>query len=149
VNSFDPPEKVPIDQEFHPAEKSSRATSYFLLVRRTWICLCVFLLGWALYTFNAAGSAQPLAYRNERVLLLALLMLSLTFPSGFTGPFLTEGIAYVLSPLFSFSLDEPSSFSIFLMWLSFFICGYLQWFQLTPWIIKKVRERRAKGVGLR
>ena len=111
-----------------------------------WTIHWVFLLGWALYLFlSPAEPNLPAALRHERILLAYLWMLALSFPSGFVGPFFLDGIAYVLSAFFSFSFDETTTFSIFLMWLSFFICGYLQWFQLVPWIIKKLRKRSAKG----
>jgi len=124
----------------HSASSKSRR-SYFSIAYVAWLLPSVFLLGWALYPFlTGVGNDLPPAYKSERVLVMELWMLALTFPCGLLWLLLVSGIAYAFPYLFSITLGELTVLSIFLTWLSFFICGYFQWYKLLPWIIRKLHS---------
>jgi hypothetical protein len=71
-------------------------------------------------------------------IVVAYLMLALTFPVGFL-------VAAVLSLAFaaidsSFGLTVPGGFtSNAATWVLFVIAGYLQWFVVVPWVVPKFR----------
>ena len=68
-------------------------------------------------------------------MVLSYLMLTLSFPIGFLGVLLLVGLSQI------FSLGEAGPYTSNLMaWFLLVAFGYIQWFILLPYIIKRVRK---------
>jgi len=39
-----------------------------------------------------------------------------------------------------------SAIADLVVWLGFVVVGYLQWFKLIPWIVRRIRERKQSTV---
>jgi hypothetical protein len=63
-----------------------------------------------------------------------LLMMILSFPGGLVAFLPFSGIAL------NYPENDPRS--IVLGWFVFFIIGYVQWFVLTPALVRRVRHKR-------
>jgi hypothetical protein len=112
-----------------------------------WLCPHLLLLGWGLNTVTLAESELPLTYKSESILLMELWLLLLTFPSGFLCVLLIGSMAWAFPRLYAATLGELTTVSVFLTWLLFASSGYLQWFQLVPWVRKKFARRLRPGDG--
>lgn len=74
-------------------------------------------------------------------------MIALSFPSGFLFVYIYGGLSYLFDSLgLSSFLDfGKMNFYIvnFILWLGFFIVGYLQWFKLLPHLIEWWKSKRS------
>ena len=105
----------------------------FAVFRGIWVSACVVVLGITLYSYIGVIDS------DAEVFMLGA-MLVLCFPSC---------LLYALS----FALIEAACETIFgkfipntlaliiLNWLGFFMAGYVQWFIVLPWLVKKWRKR--------
>jgi hypothetical protein len=104
---------------------------YFKLA---WCLISVAILVYAL-TFREGPNAR------ERDIIVIYCMLAMSFPLGLVG----SGVATALL-LLADKLDFPNSVhplrDTLLTWLLFFGFGYLQWFVLIPWVVKRVKAAR-------
>jgi type VI protein secretion system component VasK len=67
-------------------------------------------------------------------------MLFLTFPAGLI-------VAAVLAALFTTGLYLPGGLTgAFITWPPFVILGYLQWFVLLPWVVRRLRQTSNRTV---
>lgn len=75
-------------------------------------------------------------------LLMLYGMLTLSFPAGFLVAGFFAFAAY-LEDVFRIPLINSyyGPIMISLIWLCFFVIGYLQWFKLVPYFIRKFRTR--------
>ena len=107
------------------------------IIKIVWIILCVLVLFISFYYFDD----DP---KNDIDIFLILSMLFLSFPSGYVAAAVLKLIAILWVKIWG----EPPSNSyllIIIIWLPYFIVGYIQWFVLTPKLVKWIKKRR-KGV---
>jgi hypothetical protein len=102
-------------------------------IKVTWFALCATVL--AITTF------EPSAPDNrDNGIALVLLMLGLSFPSGYL-----VSIAYFALAMLSRKKEFPPVSNVylgfFLTWLGFVIAGYIQWFVVLPAVVHKIRHR--------
>ena len=105
------------------------------IVQAAWLAVAVICLAFAEYilslNYSDAGKAA------DTVLLI--VMFCLAFPAGTIAVGLTIIYSVFLSP------DRPvTQLDLVVLWLFFFVIGYLQWFRLTPFLITQVRVIRGK-----
>lgn len=109
-------------------ESGTHRTSNIVVgLKIAWIMLSFIVLA---YSF--APYKEP--YNAETEILLVYLMGVLSFPSSLLVVLLMGAMAAVLG---HFSISMPSNHMTgVLVWLVFFIAGYLQWFRLVPFLSK-------------
>lgn len=103
-----------------------------------WLLACVAVLVWQVV---ACGQQSNPTLRGECSLLAGGIMVALSLPLGLLWLWLVSGATYLLAQ-FGIEIGGPSSTADVVVWLGFVVVGYLQWFVLLPWIIRKVRSRR-------
>lgn len=118
-----------------------------------WVLICLFVLIYAMVTANVKLSGAQMYLWT----IIGYSMGLLSFPSCFVFIFIYSGYAYLSgsSELFSFSIfgNIRAYVEIFIIWLFFFLLGYVQWFKLLPWCIKKLKRAKdgidwtKKGTG--
>jgi hypothetical protein len=67
-------------------------------------------------------------------------MVVLSFPLGLLWLWLASGAGHLLAQ-FGIDIGGASWTADIVVWLGFVVVGYLQWFFLLPWMIRKVRSR--------
>jgi len=114
-------------------------------VKGIWLLACVAVLAWQ---FVACGQQSNPTLRGECSLLAGGIMVVLSLPSGLLWLWLVGGAGYVLA---QFGIEIGAAYSMaVVVWLGFVVVGYLQWFMLLPWIIRKVRSRKhANQLGMK
>lgn len=101
-----------------------------ILTKTVWVSLNVMILIWFfVLTFQT---------RWEEQILLFYAMNALSFPSGLLAYRILAWLLYLLFPITS--LNDYVDVSI--MWAGVFAAGYLQWFKLLPWLVRKLRAMR-------
>lgn len=96
-------------------------------IKLLWLLATGFVLFVTLYAFDGKPNSDIGVF-------FAWCMLFLSFPSSLLVP-----IAHmVLYEGFSIEI-ETSYLSLVFDWVGFLILGYLQWFQLMPYFIRKLR----------
>lgn len=119
--------------------RTTAARSYLLSM---WALLWVMLLGRMLYLYFVSSEEHlPEMYRNEGILLVQIWLLALSFPCGFLWMLVGGGLVSILPSRFYSLLASLDIFWIVVTWLGLFACSYLQWFQLIPWIVRRLRQR--------
>ena len=108
------------------------------LLKAAWIVACLTVMAW---TAIACGQETDPTFRGECSLLAGYLMVLLTLPSGLIWLSLASAIAYALF-LVGIESRGPSLIGDFIVWLGFFVFGYIQWFHLMPLLLAKWRLRR-------
>jgi len=107
----------------------------FPRTRKGRICLALWFVG------CLAVLVDGYIERNtpEWGMVLALLMIVLTFPAGYAFDVL------VFAPVFRFLmahgiyfLNQRGFVPILISWLFFVAVGYLQWFVLIPWLARRL-----------
>jgi len=110
----------------------NRARKIIIVLKITWIMLSFIVLAYSFRSYEAT-------YNPETEILLAYLMGALSFPSSFLVILLMGSLARVLH---HFSVSVPSNHTTcVLVWLAFFIAGYLQWFKLLPFLWMKLSAK--------
>jgi hypothetical protein len=79
--------------------------------------------------------------QHDLDLVLTWLMIGLGFPCSVLGVLIVSGVSYVWENAFH-SLGSTQSVAIIISWFVFFTVGWIQWFVVIPWSIRKVRRRR-------
>jgi len=101
------------------------------IARATWIGICFIAL---LLVISIMDPGRPDTIKDAGMV-LSYLMLTLSFPIGFLGVLLLVGLSQI------FSLGEAGPYTSNLMaWFLLVAFGYIQWFILLPYIIKRVRK---------
>jgi len=107
----------------------SKASMILKISRPLWIGVTAFVLLVTLYAFDG----KP---ESDIGIFFAWYMLFLSFPVGLLVPL----IHVVLDEYFSI-IVQSSYLSIALDWAGFVILGYLQWFELMPYLVATLRTR--------
>lgn len=85
-----------------------------------------------------------LTLSGERGLLGMITLIALTFPLGVAWALALNLAAYLMEP--TWLADQASDVWLaLLVWMGFFVVGYLQWFVLLPWLWRKWKAARARG----
>ena len=106
------------------------------LAKAAWIGVTVFVLLVTLYSFDGKPN-------SDSGIFLAWAMLFLSFPSGGIFALLFSMTSTLLYEHFSITI-YTTYLSLLLSWTGFFVCGYLQWFKLVPYLITKLRALKKK-----
>jgi hypothetical protein len=118
----------------------SSSISWQRTVKLIWVVVCVAVLIWS---FIYCGQQANPTLRGECSLLGSGVMVLLSLPTGLLWVWLVSAVGYGLSA-YGLVIDGSSLIVDFVIWLGFFILGYLQWFKLLPYLIKKWRGRRSR-----
>ncbi len=97
-----------------------------------WVCICLAVL-------VISGASFYSSPNHDSEVFLVSVMLVLAFPISFLYALLFAGIARA----YFFLTGEiiPSTFiTICINWLGFFLLGYIQWFQVAPWLLRKLKK---------
>lgn len=110
-----------------------------VIIRILWLLAAVTVLVITLYLYDPKTA-------KDADLLLLYGMLALAFPSGFLVAAFVALLSYVEEvsgvPLINAVYGRAI---ITLIWLFFVVVGYIQWFGLLPWLVRKWRARHAIG----
>ena len=101
-----------------------------------WYAANVLILAWSL----RLDSQQ----RYEEQVLTLLAMIILSFPLGWLF-FLLIGLLDVLLKRQISTSMPAGSWGVLLQWGCFLLVGYLQWFKLVPYFVRKLRAKRLSG----
>ena len=101
------------------------------IAKALWIGANVLVLMVTLYAFDGKPNSDIGSF-------FVWYMLALSFPSGLLVPI----VHVVLYDGLSIAV-ETSYLSLMLDGAGFFILGYFQWFRLLPYLIAKLRSRKA------
>lgn len=94
----------------------------------------------------ASGTPARGQLQGETIIGLALLMNFLTFPVGLLLTPLIGTVSSVVHSAFSPPEGNVLYLELFVIWLAFVVIGYVQWFVLLPWGVRKWKGRRvARG----
>ena len=93
-----------------------------------WIVLC-------LLDFAVCVSFYNSTTNRDNDIVLYLTMIALAFPSAYIVVLLYSGSQALHVPPLPLGRTEMS-----VLWAAFAVVGYLQWFVILPWVIKKVRH---------
>lgn len=125
-------------QEKVQSEIGLQMTRHYL-IRTLWIVACIIVLVWWLYSYGLKEDlAQVLKSESQIYLLIAMVIL--TFPLGIPWIYLFSGLQYVLESV-GIDMSGKMQADVFLLWLGFVVIGYIQWFVIVPYLIRKMRER--------
>lgn len=123
----------------YKADKTGRK-----LVKTGWSLLCIFVLAFTL----AEALVNPQSPSNYLAAGIFIIypMMALSFPSCFLWLYTYGGISFALDYAGisdALNFGEANFYVVnFILWLGFFMVGYLQWFKLLPYIITKIREKK-------
>jgi hypothetical protein len=112
------------------------------LLKIVWLIGCFAALAWTIVACGHEGNAT---LRGECSLLAAIIMAFLTFPLGLLWWLLISAVGYVLSHV-GIEIGGVSTIADLVVWFGFVIVGYLQWFKLVPWIVRRIREWKQSTV---
>ena len=102
------------------------------------------LTSWVFVGMLEPPAQPPLTQGGERHLLALLALVALTFPLGFVWALVLNLVAYLLA-LSGQPFPLPDTWLAFAIWLGFFVLGYVQWFKLTPSLMRRWRARHASA----
>lgn len=107
------------------------------VIKALWIAASVIVLGVTLAYYDGRPN-------SDVDIFLLYAMLALAFPAGFLAAALLAAVSIIASELFGYVI--PSSYTyLTVTWALFFVAGYFQWFACVPWLLTKIRARRAPG----
>ncbi len=101
------------------------------LVRIAWVSVEVAILGWAVW-LQSQG-------RTEEQILVFYALNVLSFPSGLLFYLLFSAVMSLFGNASGGAAVEYLLTA--LVWTGFFVAGYLQWFWLTPYLIRRMGGR--------
>ena len=111
------------------------------LIRTLWIVACLIVLVWWLYSYGLKEDLSQVLKAESQIYLL-IAMVILTLPLGIPWIYLFAGLLYVLESV-GINMNGKMQADVFLLWLGFVVIGYIQWFVIVPYLIRKMRERAA------
>jgi hypothetical protein len=107
-----------------------------LLARACWIIACVIILVVTVAKYDGKPNSDIADFE-------AWTMLVLSFPLGWLAVALFVGVARIGE--YWYKAEIPTSYTyLIIMWGLWFTIGYLQWFMLLPWTIRRLRERSSR-----
>jgi hypothetical protein len=86
------------------------------------------------------GGEANQALRAECELSIALGLAILNFPLSIAWWLLVGGSAYALS-LIGIEIGQSRALNV-VAWAGIVVLGYVQWFKILPWVIRKLRSRK-------
>jgi hypothetical protein len=107
------------------------------VIKFLWIVVSVLVLLVTLYAFDG----EP---NSDIWIFMTWSMLALSFPAGLT----ISLVHMVLGAGFSVAI-ETSRLSLALEWAAYFSLGYIQWFKLSPYLVRKLQNLRSRDTGKR
>jgi len=107
-----------------------------IAIKVTWYGANVLVLGWWLWL-----DSQP---QFEELFLVIIALVALSFPLGWLLYVLIGYLDVLLNGQISASMPT-GTWTVLLSWSCFFLTGYLQWFKLAPYLVRKVRAKRFAG----
>lgn len=105
----------------------------FKIAKGLWVVATILVLLVTLYAYDGKPN-------SDIEVLFAWSMIFLTFPSGLIFAGLFSIVADCLDKFFAVVL-YTSYLSLVLSWAGFLLLGYLQWFKLLPWLVRKIKAR--------
>ncbi|MDX9715707.1 MAG: hypothetical protein RBT37_09845 [Dissulfurispiraceae bacterium] len=124
---------------------ASTARDGFKFAKIVWSFLCMLVIIFTLKVPIMDSQESDSYFAAGAFIIYPMMVFS--FPSGYLWVSLYGGIIYTLD---YFGLSVPFSFgrldfyiTNFVLWLGFFIVGYLQWFKLIPFIIEKWQNKKS------
>jgi hypothetical protein len=107
------------------------------ILKFVWILCCVFVLFISLTQYESGAS-------SDNGVFLVYSMLVLAFPASLLVAGLITLMVLLQESLGVPLLDliESNRVGLCVMWLSFCIAGYLQWFVMLPWLWRKWKSRK-------
>ncbi len=69
-------------------------------------------------------------------------MIGLSFPAGLLGVWAFGWLAFASDS----SIVPSESGQVVIVWLMISLCGYLQWFLLLPYVVRKARSAHQKDL---
>src|SRR5712691_4990285 len=112
------------------------------LLKIVWLIACFAALAW---TFVACGHEANATLRGECSLLAAIIMAFFAFPLGLLWWLLISAVGYALS-LVGVEIEGVSAIADLVVWFGFVVVGYLQWFKLVPWIVRRIHKRKQSTI---
>jgi hypothetical protein len=109
------------------------------LLKGVWLTACIAVVLWWFYSYTAnEGSTTNL--KGELQIYMIIGMVFLTFPIGLLWTYL---FAVVLHMLRNFGIigPLPPLVEMGALWGGFVLFGYIQWFKLAPFLVKKFSRR--------
>ena len=112
-------------------------------IRTGWvIAMIAVLILWVAAAIRTSTLPSQATQDGEWHLLALLVLIALTFPLGIVWAGLLNVVAYMLDA-FNYRAEISEVLLVPLVWLSFFVVGYVQWFKLVPWLWRRWKDRRA------
>lgn len=108
------------------------------IIRYLWVSACVLVLVYWVNQWHLSPEMED-AYRLESQGVVLVFMMLLSFPSGILFYFL---LSLVFSGLDTLGVSTVVDVEVPLVWIGFFIVGYLQWFKYGPKLIRLFVEWR-------
>lgn len=101
------------------------------IAKATWFGIYFIVL---LLIIGIMDPSRPDIVKDAEIIFIYLI-LTLSFPIGFLGVIFLIGLSQI------FSLEELGPYiSTLITWLLFMVLGYIQWFMLLPYIVKRIRK---------
>lgn len=114
-------------------------------IRVVWlIAMLAMLVFWVNGGFSGTSWTSTTIEEGEHHLLVILVLIALTFPSGLFWVVALNILAYALSAI-AYRPPIPDLLLISFVWVGFIALGYFQWFRLVPWLWRKWRSRKASN----
>ena len=107
------------------------------LIVVVWLCACIFVMADFLQR-NYTEGAEFSGTVESRIGFL-MLMVVLTFPSGFMVVVLSLVLGHIFNGCCSFG-PEPGIFEVIGYWIIFVAFGYVQWFVVLPVFKNKIAD---------
>ena len=104
-----------------------------IAIKATWCGANVLVLGWWIWLDSQR--------RFEEQVLILIALIALSFPLGWLFYVLIGSLDVLLNRQISASMLS-GTWTVVLSWGFFFLTGYLQWFKLAPYLVRKVRAKR-------
>jgi hypothetical protein len=109
-------------------------TMFFKVGKGIWIVLALVVLLVTLYSFDGKANSDIWIFQTWSMLILS-------FPASL----IVSLVHMVLGAGFSITI-KTSYVSLAIEWAAYFVLGYWQWFVLLPWLWKKWKTRRGRGI---
>jgi hypothetical protein len=109
------------------------------VVRAVWVALCLALLVMAELMFDGSPN-------SDAGLVMCYALSALGLPLALAGYLALGGVAMALESASGIFLSE-SRLLILVEWTVFSGLGYIQWFRLLPWAVRRWRARRGAAAA--
>lgn len=107
------------------------------ILKVCWFSACIAVIAWGIF---GCVRETNLTLRGECALVAGYVLALLNLPLSIVWWVLLSAAGYGLS-LVGVEVGYSALFGA-MVWLGFVVIGYLQWFKLVPWLIRKFRNRK-------